>query len=65
MNTNKTCGNCKFFKRFHEDWRSGMGECHKYAPRPIEHNKAFWSAVSFDDWCGEFEETTIKEKRND
>lgn len=48
------CSKCKWFDRF-----NSHGYCHRYAPRPLNHERGDeWSypVVTEDGWCGDFEE---------
>jgi hypothetical protein len=56
---NAFCADCKYYD---ETVPNQIGECRRYAPRPIMRIKDVdidgmreWPSVISDDWCGEHE----------
>lgn len=48
---NQSCKSCRYWRMIVEP----SGECHRYAPRPIENQFHTVWPDSFDtDWCGEW-----------
>lgn len=61
-----TCATCPYFVRDEHDPRSGLGTCHRHAPRPrsgfyqwnedgsdCEETYGYFASIAFFDWCGE------------
>ena len=54
------CSSCRFYY-------SNESQCRRYAPPAANHAsevKAFWPAVSEDDWCGEFQPAAVSPSDN-
>lgn len=52
------CRTCKFLEFEGADrGDAASGECRRYAPQPgLSAESANWPRVSWDDWCGEWQE---------
>lgn len=55
----RCCGDCMFFQKSDGE----LGECRRYAPRPVNLRQDIdtaddvffvWPATNEDDWCGEY-----------
>lgn len=48
MKQQQNCGSCRYFHNATRTW------CQRYPPVPVDNRTAFYPAVIFDQWCGEW-----------
>ena len=57
----KTCQRCFYFRNLDKN-EAGLGECHRYAPKPVtsaidrtHRYRVVWPTVGIGDWCGQYQ----------